>query len=76
MHACFGSGYRISVHELYNQEAILAFHQSTDKGTEGTTLKMKRPFVETVSVTSVKKTDELSLNYIDLKKEEKTSLMI
>ena len=42
-------------HKEYRQEEILEFHQSTDKGTEATTLKMKRPFVETVSVTSVKK---------------------
>ena len=54
-------------HKEYTQEEILEFHQSTDKGTEETTLKMKRPFVETVSVTSVKKQNEVSLQYIDLK---------
>ena len=51
--------------EGFHQGEILSFHQSTDKGTEGTTLKMKRPFVETVSVTSVKKENKVSLRYID-----------
>lgn len=58
----------LTEHQEYNQKEILDFHQSTDKGTEGTTLKMKRPYVETVSVTSVVKTDEEhSLKYIDVK---------
>lgn len=52
----------------YNQESVIDFHQSTDKGTEGTTLKMKRPFVETVSVTSFLKTGKTqSLQYLDFK---------
>lgn len=59
----------------FDQEEILKFHQSTNKGTEGTTLKMKRPFVETVSVTSViKKGEETSLRYLDLKNESNTLL--
>ena len=49
-----------------SQEKILDFHQSTDKGTAETTLKMKRSYVETVSVTSVyKKENEVSLKYFD-----------
>lgn len=61
----------------FHQEDILAFHQSTDKGTEGTTLKMKRPFVETVSITSVKKdTKHLRLDYHDLGKDAKTSVVL
>ena len=60
----------------YNQNEILEFHQSTDKGTEETTLKMKRPFVETVSVTSVKKTKEISLDYFDLRADRKTEIVL
>lgn len=62
-------------HSEYQQKEILEFHQSTDKGTEETTLKMKRPFVETVSVTSVKKERELSLDYIDLRNSETTEII-
>jgi len=63
-------------HQEYDQPSILAFHQSTDKGTEGTTLKMKRPFVETVSVTSVKKDEQLTIDYIDIKNLQETSLVL
>lgn len=61
----------------YQQQEILDFHQSTDKGTEGTTLKMKRPYVETVSVTSViKKQGEYSLKYIDIKHPSESILQL
>lgn len=63
-------------HSEFHQSEILTFHQSTDRGTEGTTLKMKRPFVETVSVTSIKKDDSLSLKYIDFKSEGKESILM
>ena len=54
-------------HSEFIQEDILEFHQNTDRGTVATALKMKRPFVETVSVTSVKKHEEnLTLKYYDL----------
>ena len=50
----------------FQQKNILEFHQDETKGDVGTSLKMKRPFVETVSVTSVKKTsEEIKVNYID-----------
>ncbi len=59
----------LNQHSDFYQSEILAFHQSTDKGTEGISLKMKRPFVETVSVTSFQKgTTESSMKYFDLKK--------
>jgi len=62
-------------HSNFQQEEIVRFHQSTDKGTPGTTLKMKRPFVETVSVTSVIKSDEKhSLKYIDIKHPSETEI--
>lgn len=64
-------------HQDYNREQILAFHQSTDKGTEATTLKMKRPFVETVSVSSVMKNqEELSLTYLDFINDSVTDLPV
>lgn len=63
-------------HQEFYQQEIVKFHQSTDKGTEGTTLKMKRPFVETVSVTSVIKKDETRLQYKDLLKDQVTDLLI
>ncbi len=50
----------------FHQNEILAFHKSTNKGTLETTLKMKCPFVEIVSVTSIEKKEELSIKYIDL----------
>ena len=52
--------------EDFQQEKIINFHQNETKGDVGTSLKMKRPFVETVSITSVKKTsEEIDINYID-----------
>jgi uncharacterized protein with NRDE domain len=59
----------LEAHSEYKEEEITAFHKSTDKGTEETTLKMKRPYVETVSVTSVKKEQgSVSMKYQDLLK--------
>lgn len=50
----------------FNQSEILKFHKDTTRGTEGTALKMKRPFVETVSITSVKKEKEIiEITYLD-----------
>ncbi len=50
----------------FHQEKILEFHQSTDKGEKGTTLKMKRLFVETVSITSIKKeASSLEIQYFE-----------
>ncbi len=59
------------------QEEILNFHQDTDKGTERTSLKMKRPFVETVSITSIKKVKEqIDLTYLDFINQKETFLEI
>ncbi len=64
-------------HNDFQQSEILAFHQSTNRGTEGTTLKMKRPFVETVSVTSfIKSEEEHSLKYIDIKNPSETEILL
>ena len=50
----------------YEQQKIIAFHKNETLGTVETSLKMKRAFVETVSVTSVKKTGtETTMEYLD-----------
>lgn len=49
----------------FHQDKILAFHKNEDLGTSETSPKMKRKFVETVSITSVKKTTEVVIKYID-----------
>jgi hypothetical protein len=41
-----------------SQEKILEFHQNENLGTKETLLKMKRLFVETVHITSVKKVNK------------------
>jgi hypothetical protein len=54
-------------HKNYNQDAILSFHKNENLGTPETSPKMKRNFVETVSVTSVKKeSTNIDFIYIDL----------
>lgn len=58
----------------YDVETIANFHLSTDKGTDETTLKMKRSYVETVSVTTVAKEESLVFTYRDLLKGENTEL--
>lgn len=50
----------------FTQEAILAFHQNETLGTVQTSLKMKREFVETISVTSIKKEgNSMAMLYVD-----------
>ncbi|WKD85120.1 hypothetical protein KCTC32516_00459 [Polaribacter huanghezhanensis] len=46
------------------QEEILKFHHNSEFGTPENSPKMKRSYVETVSITSVKKSDQnIALNY-------------
>jgi len=60
----------------YNQNKILEFHQNTDKGEREITIKMKRLFVETVSITSVKKEKNfLEIQYVDILDEHQETLM-
>ena len=48
----------------FTQEEILKFHQNSEIGTLENSLKMKRWYVETVSITSVKKTNKIvAFNY-------------
>jgi len=61
----------------FNQQEIIKFHSDDSKGTSDISLKMKRPNVETVSITSlIKKNDEMQLSYIDLvdNQERKSSI--
>lgn len=61
----------------FTPEEILAFHRDTEKGEIGTSLKMKRPFVETVSITSIQKEpNSLKLSYFDLLKDRETFLTL
>lgn len=51
----------------FSQEKILKFHNNEDLGTPEISPKMKRNFVETVSITSVEKnTDHISMQYFDV----------
>lgn len=57
----------LSKNNEFTQEEVLKFHQNEDLGAQGTSPKMKREFVETVSVTSVKKeNNSVNMLYIDL----------
>lgn len=59
--------------ENYNQKDILEFHQNEDLGTKETSPKMKRPFVETVSISSIKKDQEvLDFKYLDFNETKKS----
>lgn len=50
----------------FKQEDILNFHQDESKGNKETSLKMKRKYVETVSVTSIMKNDRtITMEYFD-----------
>ena len=58
----------LQANEVFQQQRIIDFHSATDLGTPETSLKMKRNFVETVSITSIKKEAELSMVYHDILK--------
>ena len=61
----------------FKQEKILAFHKNEDLGTEEISPKMKRKFVETVSITSFEKEDSvLEINYFDVLKNRNSLLKI
>ena len=57
----------LTAHRSYEREAILAFHQDTQKGAREHTLQMKRAAVKTISITSVeKRAIDVSMNYLSL----------
>ena len=54
--------------DSFRQEKIIDFHQNESLGNRGISLTMKRAFVETVSITSVKKiASTIEITYLDLK---------
>lgn len=54
----------------FTQENILEFHENENLGTQETAPKMKRNFVETVSITSIKKNNgTLNFTYFDVLKD-------
>lgn len=67
----------LTKNKTFDTTSILKFHENTEKGTIENTLKMKRKFVETVSITSVKKEkDKISLDYKDFVNNTSSSLVI
>jgi hypothetical protein len=49
------------------QQDVLSFHQNEDLGTKDISVKMKRTYVETISITSIKKEgDAISMYYLDV----------
>lgn len=61
--------------DSFSEKEILKFHEDETKGTSETSLKMKRNFVETVSISLVKKeNNNVSFSYKDfiLDKKQKT----
>ncbi|AUC21122.1 MULTISPECIES: NRDE family protein [Polaribacter] len=60
----------------FHQEKIVEFHQNENLGTLGTSPKMKREFVETVSVTSVKKEkSNVNITYLDVLNPLKSKIL-
>ena len=69
----------LSKNKDYTQETILEFHENEKLGDKTTSPKMKREFVETVSVTSVEKIQSgIEIKYLDFLKNNdfKTTLKI
>ncbi|MDC0177757.1 NRDE family protein [Polaribacter sp.] len=59
----------------FSQEEIVQFHKIETLGTPETSLKMKRSFVETVSITSIIKTaSAIKMKYIDFVSKSKVVL--
>ncbi|WP_445747572.1 NRDE family protein [Polaribacter sp.] len=59
--------------KVFSQDKILAFHKDSSKGTKETAVKMKRTFVETVSITSIEKSNAtLFMNYLDFLNDSTT----
>ena len=57
----------LKTHPSYDREAILDFHQDTQKGAREHTLRMERSAVETISITSAEKSVEaVSMTYLCL----------
>ena len=62
-------------HPFPTQENILEFHSNDSLGTRENAIQMKRPYIETVSITSITKTEEqLTMLYKDLLTGEQSSM--
>jgi uncharacterized protein with NRDE domain len=58
----------LAENDAFQQEKIVDFHQNENLGNTEISLKMKRAFVETVSITSVKKiASNIEMTYLDLR---------
>ena len=58
----------LAENDVFQQEKIVDFHQNENLGNTEISLKMKRAFVETVSITSVKKiASNIEMTYLDLR---------
>jgi uncharacterized protein with NRDE domain len=58
----------LAKNDVFQQEKIVDFHQNENLGNTEISLKMKRAFVETVSITSVKKiASNVEMTYLDLR---------
>ncbi|ARV15320.1 NRDE family protein [Polaribacter sp. SA4-12] len=61
----------------YQQDKIVQFHENDTLGTPDFSIKMKRPFVETVSITSIIKiASKVKMNYLDFVNNSKTKQKI
>ena len=65
----------LNENDEFRQEEIVKFHKNDTLGTPDVSVKMKRPLVETVSITSViRENSKIDISYIDLlKKNQKTA---
>jgi uncharacterized protein with NRDE domain len=62
--------------EKYQQSSILEFHKNENLGNPEISPKMKRIYIETVSVTSVEKKDaKIEINYMDILADESKVLI-
>ena len=60
----------VSENEEFQQEKIVEFHQNENLGNAEISPKMKRPFVETVSISSIKKENsKVDIKYFDVLNE-------
>ncbi|KGL59539.1 MULTISPECIES: NRDE family protein [unclassified Polaribacter] len=58
----------LAKNDVFQQEKIVDFHQNENLGNTEISLKMKRAFVETVSITSVKKiASNIEMTYLDVR---------
>lgn len=57
----------LKAHPKYSKKAILEFHQNDEQGTPDCAIKMKRRFIETVSITCIeKKGNTTQFDYLSL----------